>query len=143
MALASPAPQIEADDGVVYVFEDEQFFDALVVATERILDRYDDDALLGQRQAHLATKVRRAVRDELERAMPERLAARSPWHFSRALGAFVVREVRKRQGRALQRRADREEGPGGGAHLRLVEVINGVEHYALEPAASPGDPPPA
>lgn len=143
MALARPAPQIEADYGVVYVFEDGLLFDALAAATGQALDRYDDDALLGQRQDRLVAKVKRAVRDELARAMPERLAARSPWHFSRALGAFVVREVRQRQGQALQRRAVREEGPGDGMPFQLVAVINGVEHYALESATSPGDAHPA
>ena len=90
MAIANSAPRVETDQGTIYVFEDERLFDAMAAATARLLDQYDDQALLSQRQARLAAKVKRAVREDLQRELPERLASWNPWHFSRALGAYIT-----------------------------------------------------
>lgn len=111
MAIAGTTPRVETDQGAIYVFEDERLFDAMAAATTRLLDRFEDHALLSQPQARLAAKIKRSVQDELQREMPERLAAWNPWHLSRALGAYVTRQVRKYQGMAFERRLAEQYGP--------------------------------
>lgn len=139
MAIAKRAPQIETDQGTVYIFEDERLFDAMVAATARTLDQLDDDALLAQRQVRLVARVKRAVCEELQREMPERLAARSPWHFSRALGTYLLREVRKRQFAAFERRLTEQYGPVGPMTPEEYEersaIINGVRVIRVDPPA--------
>lgn len=137
MAIANAARTVMADDGTIYEFEDGRLFDAIVAATERALAPLDDAALLGQRQARIVAKTKRAVRDELDRAMPERLAARSPWHFSRALGALITRETRKRQFAAFERRLNEQYGPVEPlTHDEFFEhavKVNGVWVIPIEP----------
>ena len=137
MAIANSAPRVETDQGTIYVFEDERLFAALAAATGRALEQYDDHALLSQRQTLLVAKVKRAVQHELQREMPERLTAWSPWHFSRALGAYITRQIRKHQGLAFERRLVADYGPLqplDAAELdRRTTTINGIRVIAVDP----------
>lgn len=138
MAIANSAPRVETDQGTIYVFEDERLFAALVAATERALDRYDDQTLLSQRQPRLVAKVKRIVQDELWREMPERLSAWSPWHFSRASSAYTTRQARKYQGLAFERRLAEHYGPLQPVDAeeldRRTTTINGVRVIATDAA---------
>jgi hypothetical protein len=140
MTVAKAEPSIRTDDGTLYIFEDENLYEALVAATRRVLDQYDDGALLSQRQARIVVKARRAVLDELGREEPARLAMHNRWHFSRALGAYILRETRKRQGWAFERRLAEEYGPLGpidAAEIdRRITVVNGVRVFAVDPPSS-------
>ncbi len=137
MAIAKSGAQTDADEATVYVFEDERLFELLVAATQCALDRFDDDVLLAQRQAHILARVRRAVFGELRRAMPDQVAARSPWHFSRALGAYVLKEVRKRQFAAFERRLTEEYGPveplTAEEYAGRSSIVNGVRVFRVDP----------
>src|SRR4051812_12921421 len=76
---------------------------AATTATQRELDRYDDQALLSQPQARLVAKVKRAVRDKLRREVPELLAKQRARDFSLLLSEYVLNETRKRQFAAFER----------------------------------------
>jgi hypothetical protein len=137
MAIANSAPQVETDHGTIYIFEDERLFDAMAAVTKRLLDQYDDQALLSQPQPRLVAKVKRAVQEHLQREAPDRLAAWNPWHFSRALGAYVTRQVRKYHGMAFERMLAEDYGPlqpvDAAELVKRSTVVNGVRVIATDP----------
>ena len=110
---------------------------AATTATQRELDRYDDQALLSQPQARVVTRVKRAVRIKLRREVPELLAEQRGRDFSLSLGEYVLNETRKRQFAAFERWLAEQYGP-----LEPIDVddynsrwseVNGVRIFRVDP----------
>lgn len=105
----------------------------------RVLAEYGDTRLLNQPQAKTIAAVKQAVRDELSQAAPVMLTQVSRWRREQLLREHIGVEVRMHLGQALRRRAEAGDEAAQDVTFQLVEVLNGVEHYALESRAASTD----
>ena len=136
MAITKREAPIIVDGKDAYLIEDDQIFDAVVATTQHALDQYGDTDLLATRYDRLVAQVRYVVRDALREAEAERLNRVKPRLFDRALKAYILKEVRKRQGLALEKQLTAEFGPLEGSDAAPLDMkyltINGVTIVEVE-----------
>ncbi len=136
MAVIQRESPIIVDGTDIYLIQDNQLFDAVVATTQHALDQYGDADLLAIRHDRLVSQLRHVVRDALRRVEAERLNRVKPRLFDRALKAYIIKEVRKRQGLAIEKQLAAEHGLLEQLDAALLDTryrtVNGITIAEIE-----------